>query len=58
MTPEELTVAEIRAEIAKLSPDDQTNVQCIANTLQGILKIGGTNAQLAYALVGALWACD
>lgn len=56
MTAEEQVVADIRAEIAKLSEDDQLNVKCIAMTLQNVLKAGGTNAQLALALIGAQMA--
>lgn len=58
MTPEEQLVAEIRAEIAKLSADDQLKVECMVTTLKGILKLGGRHAQLAFALLGAQMACD
>lgn len=52
MTNEEQTLAEVRAEIAKLSADNRVAVEVIAMTLRGILK-ADPRAPMALALVGA-----
>lgn len=52
MTNEEQTLADVRAEIAKMSEDDQLQVKVIAMTLRNILK-ADPHAPMALALVGA-----
>lgn len=53
MTPEELTLAEIRQHIGGMPEDSRIRVQCIASTFRNCLQIDPEHAGLALALVGA-----
>lgn len=57
MTDEEQTLAEVRAEIAKLPEEDQLKVMAIAMTLRNIIK-ANSHAPIALGLVGAEMAAQ
>ncbi len=52
MTPEQITVCEISAILAALSPDDRAQVKLITEGLRGMVK-ADKRTMLAIALVGA-----
>jgi hypothetical protein len=53
MTNEDIVVAEIQKQINRQVEDDRLLINTLADTLRGVLRIHGFNAQLALALVGA-----
>jgi len=57
-TDDHATLEAIRAEIARMSPNERIHVEAIASTLRNVLKAGGADAQIALALVGAELAAD
>jgi hypothetical protein len=52
MTPEQATLHDVRAEIAKLPEDDRLRIEAIAGSIRNILR-ADPRAAMALALVGA-----
>lgn len=58
MTPEQLVLAEVKAQVEAMPADDRIVVLAVACTLRNIIATGGDNARMALALIGAELAAE
>ena len=58
MTGEQIVLAEIRKNLAGLDEDTRIKIEAIAQTLRGIVRLGGDEARFALALIGAEMAAQ
>jgi len=58
MSSEQQTLADVKAEIAKLPPKDREEVMHFYHSFRALIVAGGTLAAVAVALIGAEMAAE